>query len=89
MDPVTIIGIIAASAGAVKLVIPLFEALSGWLSRKPQDKVKISVTDRDGLVKELELEGLSSKTIDEETLKKIVKLLEEADSGRPEDSSKE
>jgi hypothetical protein len=89
-DPATIIGILFASTGVVTLVKPLFEALSQWLHvRKPRDKVTISVTDRDGLVKELELENLSSKAIDEETLKRIVKLLEEADGGRTEDSSKE
>ena len=86
------VGLLIFLISLVGLIKPLFktfgEKIDDWLTTTTTRTVTISITRRDGTVKIIKIARLSSETISEGEIKRIVTTFEEASSGEPKDSTK-
>ena len=84
-DPLSVTAIVLLTAGLAKLVSPLVGAIQSWIRTPKSDaKVKISVTQPDGSVREIVVDRL--KDIDETTLKSLVNIFEDVANGESKET---
>ena len=83
IEIILIPAVVAACAGVVALIKPLFSSL--FAKDIDQSKeMKITVKSPDGTVKELTVERSVTEPLSKDRLKQILELLSEADHGRTE-----